>query len=447
MQRRQLIDLFRAAVSGAMPEDATRNAVGQLPIDERAPVHVVALGKAAIAMIQGASAALADAGRRVESGVAVAPDDVQPPSELTAVHVVRGDHPIPASASLSASVAMGAWASEVGPHADVVALISGGGSSLLAAPAPNVESLTQAQVADLYRVLLASGADIHLINAVRKRFARWAGGRLAAALAPARVHCLVVSDVPGDDPGTVSAGPCAPDPLTADALVHRLTAAGVWQGLPEFARVHLTEVARGSRPETLKPGDEAFRRVETRVIVSNAQAVSAAAARARAFGIEEVIVVPKPLEGEAAISGVRIASDLIARRLRSRGADARRSRCVIWGGETTVTFVGGHAHPEALGGRNQELALAAARSLTEAGDAADGITVLAAGTDGRDGPTDAAGAIVDRHTWPAIQAAQRDPARDLARHDAYRALDAAGALIRTGATGTNVMDVVIGLFS
>ena len=270
------------------------------------------------------------------------------------------------------------------------------------------------------------------------------------------MHCLIVSDVPGDDASIVSSGPCSPDPLTARALVAALRQTNVWPRLPERAREHLAAVERGAAAETPKATDPAFRAVTTRTIVDNGHALRAAADAARAAGIQEVTIAPDTLVGEAAICGVRLASELIARAARARRMKAqageggsgpqRISRCIIWGGETTVTGAGRpDAAGNARGGRNQELALAAARSLGDAGDRAASITLLAAGTDGRDGPTDAAGAVVDGSTWSAIRAAGRDPESDLARHDAYHALDAAAALVRSGLTGTNVMDVVIGL--
>jgi glycerate 2-kinase len=357
---------------------------------------------------------------------------------------VVGDHPVPGPRSAAAAAAIGEIAARVRADDYVIVLVSGGGTSLAAAPAPDVAGFGQDDLAELYAAVLASGADIVAMNAVRKRFARWSGGRLATALAPAHIQCLVVSDVLGDDVASISSGPCAPDPVTATALLAALQRTGLGARLPDAARRHLARAAAGEAPDTPKPSDRAFEHVTTRVIVSNGHALGAAADRVRAAGIDDVTVVGAPLTGEAAIAGVRLASDLIARRKRARGP--RIARCVIWGGETTVTFAE-RAGPSAgvLGGRNQELALAAARSLSDAGEQGRDISILAAGTDGRDGPTDAAGAIVDGLTWPAVAAAGRDPAVDLAAHDAYRALDAAGALLRTGHSGTNVMDIVIGL--
>jgi hydroxypyruvate reductase len=329
-----------------------------------------------------------------------------------------------------------------------IVLISGGGSSLVAAPLLETPDISLEDLTSLFSTLLASGLDIRSVNSVRRRFVRWGGGRLAVALQASIVHCFVVSDVPDDDAGVVSSGPCAPDPLSAGALIATIKRAGVWPRLPVSTRTYLEMVERGRSPETPKPNDPAFRDITTGIVANNRLALAAAADAARAAGIEDVSVAHEPLVGEASISGVRLASEIIARVARARGP--RISRCMLWGGETTVTSLDrtlqdGTANQDALGGRNQELALAAARSLNDAGSRANGITMLAAGTDGRDGPTDAAGAIVDGLTWSAIRADGRDPAADLAEHDAYHALDAAGALLRTGLTGTNVTDVVIGL--
>jgi len=440
--RELLTDLYLAAVAGALPERATQEAVSALGLSPSSPVRIIALGKAAHAMAAGAVSAIRAHGHELAGGVIVAPTDQPAPD--SALRALVGDHPVPGDRSLAAAAAIGNAVAEVGPADEVLVLVSGGGTSLVAAPIEGISGFSQNDLGALYEALLGSGADIVAMNAVRKRFARWSGGRLAKALAPARVRCLIVSDVLGDDPASISSGPCTPDPMTAVALNNSLHRAALWDKLPASARDHLEAVARGAADETPKPGDPAFACVSTRVIVSNAHAVRAAAGTARAAGIDEVTVVPEPLTGEAAIAGVRIASDLIARRKRERGP--HRTRCVVWGGETTVTLGLDPTNGEPpLGGRSQELALAAARSLYDAGEQACGIALLAAGTDGRDGPTDAAGAIVDQFTWGAVDGAGRDPSRDLAHHNAYRALDAAHALLRTGHSGTNVMDVVIGV--
>jgi glycerate 2-kinase len=438
--------MYEAAVAGAIPETAVRHAVADLDLPRSAPVRIIALGKAAHAMTAGAVAALAAMGREPAGGVIVGPEPAPTPHQ--ALVALAGDHPIPGHASLAAANAIGDAVAAVRAGDEVLALISGGGTALAAAPVLAARDFTQADLGRLYDLLLASGADVVAMNAVRKRFARWLGGRLGLALAPARVHALIVSDVLGDDLASISSGPCTPDPLTARDIRTRLDRARLSphavadpaaRATLERAFAYLDAVTAGHAPETPKPHDAAFAGISTRIVVSNAHAVEAAAAHARAAGIDEVTVVEQPLVGEAAICGVRLASDLIARRMRHRGPHI--TRCVVWGGETTVTL----GPTPGQGGRNQELALAAARSLADAGDRASGIMVLAAGTDGRDGPTDAAGAIVDGLTWHAVSANGRDPATDLATHNAYPALHATHSLLHVGHTGTNVMDVVIGL--
>jgi glycerate-2-kinase len=206
--------------------------------------------------------------------------------------------------------------------------------------------------------------------------------------------------------------------------------------MPLSARALLKAAEAGSIPETPKPGDSIFSKVMWEIIASNRLALEASRSRARALGVDAV-VIEEPIAGEAADTGARIADELVAGCGSKRRASARR--CTIWGGETTVTL---RRESNGLGGRCQELALAAAEVLHSSHS---DISLLAAGTDGRDGPTDAAGAIVDRNTWSAIAATGNDPARALETHNAYHALDAAGALLRPGLTGTNVMDLVIGI--
>jgi glycerate-2-kinase len=228
-----------------------------------------------------------------------------------------------------------------------------------------------------------------------------------------------------------------------------LESADLWTKIPESARRAVVSAESGETAETPKPGDQAFARVALELVASNRLALEAAAKRAAELGLAPS-VVETPLAGEASVVGASVAATLLNNCVRptipqptasslSRLENVGRRTCVIWGGETTVRLGQGST---GLGGRCQELALAAARVLDKA---PDGTGFLAAGTDGRDGPTDAAGAIVDGSTWSRIVARGRNPARDLAAHDAYYALDAVGALLKPGLTGTNVMDVVIGI--
>jgi glycerate-2-kinase len=303
-----------------------------------------------------------------------------------------------------------------------------------------VDGIAPNELTRLYTLLLGSGLDITAMNRIRKRFSRWGAGRLALALAPARLRVYIVSDVIGDDLASIGSGPCVPDPATAAEVRGLLQHSGLWDKIPDSARRQVSEAEAGILAETPKPGDQAFGRVTLELIASNRLALEAAAKRAAELGLAPMII-DTPLAGEAAAAGASVAATLLQDRASGDIPQPDRNRCFIWGGETTVTL---GATAPGLGGRCQELALAAARALA---GAPPGLALLAAGTDGRDGPTDAAGAIVDGGTWAAVIAGGRDPARDLAAHDAYRALDAAGALLRPGLTGTNVMDVVIGLSS
>jgi glycerate-2-kinase len=430
--RELLTDLYTVATAAVNPGPALRARLDRLDRADGTRPWILALGKAALPMAETAAGALADWGREPAGGLVVAP--AAAPSPHPALRVVAGDHPEPGPGSLAAADALGEAASRIGPADEVWVLLSGGASSLLAAP---VAGVSPPDLTALYALLLGSGLDITAMNRIRKRFSRWGGGRLARALAPARVRGFVVSDVIGDDLAAIGSGPCVPDPTTADDIRRLLEAAKLWDRIPESARRLVTATVSGETAETPKPGDAAFARVTLEVIASNRLALEAAAQRAAELGLAP-IVAETPLAGEASTVGASVAATLLQHCGRS-GNMQPAGKCFIWGGETTVTL--GEAAP-GLGGRCQELALAAAREL---GGAPAGIGLLAAGTDGRDGPTDAAGAIVGGTTWRAIAAAGRDPVRDLRAHNAYRALDAAGALLKVGLTGTNVMDVVIGV--
>jgi hydroxypyruvate reductase len=369
-------------------------------------------------------------GREPAGGIIIGPDEsTSPHSRLTCL---PGDHPEPGTRSLKAAEALAAVVRQVKPGDEVWVFLSGGTTSLIAAPEPGLSS---GDLTSIYSLLLGSGLDISAMNRIRKRFSRWGGGKLARALAGAPVWVYVVSDVIGDDLAAIGSGPCVPDPTTASELRTILQRSGLWTRLPDSARELLTSTEAGKIAETPKPGDPAFARVTLELIASNKLALEAAAKRAAELGLAP-LVVDTPIAGEASVTGASVAAKLL---YNCGHPSFPQPSCTIWGGETTVTLEGGSF---GLGGRSQELALAAARVL---GEGPPGPALLAAGTDGRDGPTDAAGAIVDGTTWRDIERAGRDPTRDLAGHDAYRALDVVGALLRPGLTGTNVMDVVVGI--
>ena len=432
--RALLAELYWAAVNAVAPGPALRLALEAEPGPPAPRVHLLALGKAAGPMAAEAVAFLGRLGRQPAGGLLVVPEATASPDPSLAV--VVGDHPIPGEGSFAASDRLAEAVEAIRAGDEVWVLLSGGASSLIAAPLPGI---SQGDLLGLFRLLLGSGLDISAMNRVRKRFTRWAGGRLGIALAAAIVKNFTISDVINDDLPSIGSGPCVADPTTAEELIEFLTQHEMWGPLSPPLRDHLLAVKAGQLPETPKPGDPALERIATKIIASNRLAVEAACRQATHHGASATIV-NATLDGEAAARGREIADRLRSNHASTpamtQGSGMHNHSFFVWGGETTVTL----PDDAGLGGRNQELALAAAERLRDLA----GPVLLSAGTDGRDGPTDAAGAFADGGTWRRIREAGRDPARDLARHNSHAALEAAGDLFRTGMTGTNVMDLVLG---
>jgi hydroxypyruvate reductase len=425
-------------VAGAAPGPITADALRGLDVRSGQRVWLFAFGKAAHPMAAAAVSCLEREALAIAAGVVIAPDER--PSPHPVVTALAGDHPIPARRSLAAAQRIGELAAGVRGEDLALVLISGGATSLIGAP---LRGIAEADLVHLYELLLGSGLDIREMNAVRKRFARWGAGRLAVALSPARTLALLVSDVESDDPADIASGPCTPDPNSVHDVTAILERTGLLGRISPSMRAHLAGVASGAIPETPRASHPAFAGVTTRIIGSNRLSTEAAArlAAERSFA---VVNNGSVLTGDATRCGATLASSLL-----ERARDGWRG-CVIWGGETTVRLGEPPANGESpggarppLGGRCQELALAAARVLATGGEAAHRVALFAGGTDGRDGPTDAAGAFADAFVWDAIRASGRDPELALARHESYAALDAVGALYRRGHTGTNVRDVVI----
>ena len=417
--RHDAIAIYDAAVDGVEPRHALTRALAQTPPPER--VRLLAFGKAAYAMTAAAVQHLERLEIPVSGGVIITTDPGASPDPR--LRRLVGDHPLPGAQSEAAAAALAEAIRPADAREETWVLLSGGTTSLIGAPVAGISS-TEYRL--LMQTLGRAGMPIGDLNRARKRFSRWGAGRLAAALHPGRTRVFTMSDVPGDQPEDIGSGPCAPDPTTASEIADLLRRLNT--DIPELAFRWLDRVIRGDLAETPKPDDPAFGVVSTRVISSNEVAREHAAVRARALGYE-TIVDRELVTGEAAGAGERLAA---------RALDLRPGTAWITGGETTVTLGVDHG----VGGRCQELALAVARVLAPTAGRPP-LVVLAAGTDGRDGPTDAAGAVVHAGTWSAIQAGGVDPERSLVRHDAYAALRTAGALLRPGLTGTNVMDVMI----
>jgi glycerate 2-kinase len=448
-------------VQGVAPRPRTLEATRAWLI-EAAParVHVLALGKAAPAMALGAVDALREAGREPAGGLIVA---AHRPDEPLPLPLRVGDHPLPDIGSLAAADAIASAIAQVEAGDRVLVLVSGGATALCAAPCAELAgafdhpATAQAAIAEAVQALLARGLAIHEMNALRRRLLRWGAGRLATALyarGAAAIEVLAISDVIGDDASVIGSGPCTADDLDEATLLATCDAHGVRALLHPILARALGLSGGGARPLAPPPATHpAFARTRVRVIAGNRDACQAAAEAACAIGIADVRVSGEWLEGDAESLGARIVR--VALRV---AAESPEEALLVWGGEpvmhlTPVRIAGDaddpadaddpHATEAPSGGRMQALALAAALELDGAMPASDRLTLLAGSTDGRDGPTDAAGAIVDAATVRLAVRGGRDPARDRHRLRSHRALDAAGALRRTGPSGTNVMDVVL----
>jgi glycerate 2-kinase len=391
-------------------------------------VLVVGAGKASAPMAAEVEACLGD---RIDAGIVVVKYGHALP--LRRVRVVEAGHPVPdAAGEAGAAAALGLLAGATAADL-VISVISGGGSALWPAP---VDGVSLAEKQAVTGLLLRSGATIHEINTVRKHLSRLKGGGLVAAARGARVVNLMLSDVLGDDLSVIASGPAVPDPSTYAEAWEILARYGLDGEVPAGVRARLDAGRRGQAPETPKPGDPRFALVTNVVVASNRQAVLAAAGEAAGRGYR-TLVLSTFVDGETRdVARVHAA---VAREIETAGGPVAPPACVLSGGETTVTVRG-----DGRGGRNQEFALAA--GLAIAGEPAGApplarTTVLSGGTDGTDGPTDAAGALVD---WPMMrEAAARglDAAAFLARNDSYRFFQPLGGLVVTGPTLTNVMDV------
>ena len=427
--REFLTRVYRAGVAAADPRRATRQAVDGLR-DLAPGVWIIAVGKGAHAMASGAVEALRSTSVSVAGGIVIAHE--VDPSATHGFESVVGDHPTPRARSFAAARRLTEVAAQPTSETDAIVLVSGGATSLMAAP---MSGLTAQELQDTFTILLSSGADIALMNAVRKRLLRFGAGRLAVALGSRKVHCLIASDVIGNDPAAIASGPCVADTIGARETRSRAIAAGIWKALPKNVRALLDAMAERRVPDVPPADHPRFASTAVHVILDRTDAERGAADEARRHGAL-VTVYSTPLSGDATTTGRQFAADLLERK--RVGAE-----CIIWSGETTVTL----SKESGSGGRCQEFALALAESLASAGEDGLGITVLAAGTDGRDGPTDAAGAIVESKTFAEIQRRGIDPAHALRNHDSYIALDSIGALLKTGPTGTNVNDLVVALIT
>ena len=424
--RSLLLHLYQRAVERALPGQVLAAHLPPPPDPARGRTVVVGAGKAG-----GAMALALEAAWPVDAplgGLVVTRYGHVPPAWREGrrrIELVEASHPVPDAAGQRAAARMLERVKGLTRQDLVIALVSGGGSALLALPAPG---LTLEDKRALNQALLASGAAIGEMNCLRKHLSSIKGGRLAAAASPARVVSLLISDVPGDDPAVIASGPTVPDASTcADALA-----------IVERYRLPLPTAAREGLEsgvfETPKPGDACFARNDVRIIATPQASLEAAAERARALGLEAHILSDE-IEGESRVVGQLHAA--LARAVARRGEPFRRPCVILSGGETTVTLrPGADGRPRGRGGRATEFLLGCAIALQGQG----GVHVLAADTDGIDGIEDNAGAIVGPETLARAKALGLSAAHALDAHDGQGFFEALGDLVVTGPTFTNVND-------
>jgi glycerate 2-kinase len=384
-------------------------------------VIVVGVGKASAAMAQSLEELLGD---RLKEGLVQVKYGHSLP--LRKIRIVEAGHPVPDKSGIEGAHQIVQLVKSATEKDLLIFLISGGGSALLPSP---VEGLTIEDEQHTTQILLESGANIHEINAIRKHISQVKGGRLARLAYPATLVSLFLSDVIGDNLDSIASGPTVPDSSTFGDCVHILEKYRIKNQLPSAVREHLEKGMRGEVEETPKADDPAFKHTQNMIIGSNILALKAAKSNADELGYNSLILSTF-IEGETReVAKVHAA---IAKEILKRDLPVRRPACIISGGETTVTIRG-----KGLGGRNQEFVLAAAIDV----DGLEDVVILSGGTDGTDGPTDAAGAIADGLTVKRAKSMGLDPKRYLRENDSYHFFQALGDLLITGPTFTNVMDL------
>jgi len=440
--RKDALSIFRAGVAASDPYQAVKQCLladGQqleilLHLNEKtqkrtgkwSKVHLIAFGKAACAMAKAAQESIP---AHLLAGTGIAVTNYENVTAIENIEVIGAAHPLPDEAGLNAAKKCAELAYQAQQDELVLMLVSGGGSALIPYPVDSISLQEKIATTDL---LLACGATINQINCVRKHLSQLKGGGLARLAVPADLHTLILSDVLGDDLSAIASGPSVPDPSTYDDAIAVFTAKGIWDQVPVNVQQHLEQGKLGKVPETPKPGDIAFKNTTHTLIGSNAISVQAILEASKNLDYKAQLY-DAHLTGEARIEAekwVRYAKDLIDNGI-------SKPLALLAGGETTVTLKG-----TGRGGRNQEMALAFAIAAEQHG--LKGYwTFLSGGTDGRDGPTDAAGGIVDQDTLKRMTQAGIDPLAMLDNNDSNTALKNSQDLLDTGSTGTNVADLQV----
>ena len=430
--RRDARTVFEAALKAVDPveailrhvrleDDALQVGEHRFAFKDYDRILVVGAGKAGAPMARALEDLLGD---NIADGVMVVKEGHGLPLEHIRIH--EASHPVPDERGIKGAEEILSLVKAAGERDLVLCLISGGGSALLVAPA---EGVTLEDKQAVTRLLLACGADIHEINTIRKHLSRAKGGGLARFAYPATVVSLILSDVIGDDLNVIASGPAVPDTSTFEDTRRVLKKYDIWHRVPASVQSRIQRGLKGDIEDTPKVGDAVFQKCYTELVGTNIQALKAAGQQAEQLGYQ-TLILSSTVEGEAR-EVVKVLT-AIAKEVRDSGNPLSAPACILCGGETTVTIRG-----DGKGGRNQEFALAAALGL----DGIENIVVLAGGTDGNDGPTDAAGAMADGRTLARAQAKGLDPLDYLRRNDSYHFFQALEDLVITGPTLTNVMDV------
>lgn len=430
--RRDLLDIVEDTLSAVDPRELVKGAVQldgdtlrvggeSIDLGEIESIYVAGGGKACFPMARAVDEILGD---RVTGGVMNVPEEPGTGLDERYIFHIAG-HPRPDEGGLAGARQIVRMAERAGPRDLFIMLISGGGSAILPYPAGEIPLSDLQELTDQ---LLACGATINEINSIRKHVSQIKGGRLAQAAFPARVLSLIVSDVVGDPVESIASGPTSPDPSTFSECLDILRSHGIYDKVPDSIRERLEDGASGTVSETPKPGDPIFNKTSNVVVGNNRVALEAARRKAEELGYRCLVLTDR-MEGEAREVGILAAS--ILNSINASDLPMPPPCLVLLGGETTVTLIG-----PGDGGRNQELALAASRKLAGRG------LLLSLATDGRDGPTDSAGALVDRRTCEEVELLGMSPEKAIADNAEYEVLKGMEGHLFTGYTGTNVCDIL-----
>ncbi|MCG8603815.1 glycerate kinase [bacterium] len=430
--RQHALEIFQSGLQAADPKKAVHRFVqreGQTlevhgqryHLEDFENIYVVGGGKAGASMSMAIEEILGD---RLSGGIINV--KYGHTESLKVVKTNEADHPVPDEAGMKGTHQIVQLLRTTGPNDLIICLISGGGSALLPLPVDGV-SLREKQ--EITKRLLACGANINQMNAVRKHISQIKGGQLARVAYPSPLVTLMLSDVIGNYLDVIASGPTVPDTSTFQEVKDLMGHFKIWNDLPDSVRSHIAKGLSGEIEETPKEGDEIFSKTQNVIVGSNIQAVLAAEAHAKSLGYH-TLVLSSFIEGETKeVARVHAA---IAKEILQTDHPITKPACVVTGGETTVTIRG-----DGKGGRNQEFALAAALDIA----GLESVVVLSGGTDGTDGPTDAAGALCDGETIRRAEEKQLSPLEHLMNNDAYPFFQKLDDLIITGPTNTNVMDL------